>query len=1105
MASDPLLGVRSLAARTRRHIDCVGERVTMSEPLHPSDLAALLSVVHIEPDVLLRIAALDAATRFALDPAAWLKIATANWEIVNSEPVGSPARREALALAVRIPLWTLRDYLRRMATDKEEPDRDAIADALDQAGDPSRILPLIEATRKAGGSGRFRDLAGMPVEDVVTSRDLPPLPPGGRSDFWRAMVLARLGEFGPLDAYLSGQAPEPDLFWGSPWTAYDEIARIRPVPEPMRAHLLEALSRLDPASRSPGTASVGDHERLVRLVAWAATGIADAEGSPIAREAPSPSHPPASPAPSSAQVARALAVRARLPGLIFERGDTPPELEALRDLPSTEVAGLVRDVVAEGNQRTLTRPPHQAFEYGNGIVSCIAYCPVTDDWPSAELVAMQLRAQHPALDDAQLAWVIGRDRARHLIEELSGLLTSVGPRDERLRILRLLGAAADWQGERRGSPVRGAGPGATTPTGRGALLDDSDELHASLGRRELVDDRRRTRSSNPPELEAVQAEGPVTPARAENRTVNAEILCSGQRRTSFVAGADNVIRCWIGLPGPDAASANLGIPEVAIPRDGLPLVVQMLWRDSNGEEHADHQSMLLPADRTARSGDCDLRLCVPPGERYVAAEIVFRFRGRVFEIVRLEAFALAPGEAQEPQHAIKITVQASRRDVIDIVDSRPVHDVFVFGDRPTHQQDLAAPASPSLLQFGKECATRLALGDSRTAIQWLNKQLHATETLVVRRHARATLDPAKATSSGGSELAEELDASDPDVRRLLRDMARHGAGLYQQLVEQEGFTDPGDRIQVINWDSSTYAPLEFVYDRGYPVSNAPLCTAGLAALTSEAGTCPVCRLPATAETRDSAPVICPLGFWSLRKIIERVAVDGAANPSAPRIERRSLPAIDSVVFASSHIVPEDERTATQAALRQRFAQLYLAEDWNQWKEAVAHHPSLLLVLPHHGVQAALDYLEIGDEQLSEELGKLSRGQIGRQYINPEGREPGPIVLLLGCQTGAETETGYVQMTQRIQQQRASIVVGTLAEILGRHAAPVARALVAELAAIDDPGADFGTIMRRVRRHMLARGYLLALCLVAFGDAEWRLTPRPGLDDRSSREGSHASH
>ena len=34
----------------------------------------------------------------------------------------------------------------------------------------------------------------------------------------------------------------------------------------------------------------------------------------------------------------------------------------------------------------------------------------------------------------------------------------------------------------------------------------------------------------------------------------------------------------------------------------------------------------------------------------------------------------------------------------------------------------------------------------------------------------------------------------------------------------------------------------------------------------------------------------------------------------------------------------------------------------------------------------------------------------------------------------------------------------------------------QLLEVNDPDADFGTLMRRVRRRMLARGYLLALCL-----------------------------
>jgi hypothetical protein len=147
------------------------------------------------------------------------------------------------------------------------------------------------------------------------------------------------------------------------------------------------------------------------------------------------------------------------------------------------------------------------------------------------------------------------------------------------------------------------------------------------------------------------------------------------------------------------------------------------------------------------------------------------------------------------------------------------------------------------------------------------------------------------------------------------------------------------------------------------------------------------------------------------------------------------------------------------------------------------------LLPHHGVDAALDYLEIGDEQCATEIRRLSLGQLTRLYVNPQGVTPGPIVLLLGCQTGAQTETGYVSMVRRFQQLQTSVVVGTLAKILGRHAAPVASEFVTQLLAEEDPEADFGTVMRRVRRRMLANGYLMALCLVALGDAEWRLTPR----------------
>ena len=50
-------------------------------------------------------------------------------------------------------------------------------------------------------------------------------------------------------------------------------------------------------------------------------------------------------------------------------------------------------------------------------------------------------------------------------------------------------------------------------------------------------------------------------------------------------------------------------------------------------------------------------------------------------------------------------------------------------------------------------------------------------------------------------------------------------------------------------------------------------------------------------------------------------------------------------------------------------------------------------------------------------------------------------------------------------------------------------LLAELAAVDTPDADFGSILRRICRRLLAHGVLMAFALVAIGDADWRLPLR----------------
>ncbi len=1003
----------------------------------------LLKGAEEEADPGVRLAALQAAARFPLDQDAWQRLANLAYELVRDEPTGSNARRGALALAVRIPLLSLRRHLRGLADDPDEPDRDAVATALREVRDPSCVGPALAAARD-GDIGAFALLAALQLEEEgIAVSQVPPLPEDAppTAGFWRALALARVGDYRALDAILDGCGPVPEFFWGSPWTAYEEIAAIRPIPPAMREHLLDALDNCDGCPA----------ERLVQLVSWAATGIADAEGNPIATEDEVDSGESTTPSePASPRVHLEV------------------EVEETEVEPDEALAQQILDTVTAGNRRAAQLAPDAwaNVEIGNEIIGSVPDEIPANTWPVAELARAHLNAARPALDDDQLAWILARDDPARVIREISRLLETESDPHDRVRLLRLLAIVADHIAGRAGSPYRGAGGGAPSAPGRTPLIDD--ELHTAAIAPPSPD--RGGRGSEPESVE-VERE-----SLEEERRVHARILYEGKPRNSFVAGAENLIRCWIGLPE-DAPMADQPIPRIDIPPEGLLLKVVLSWGNQT-----DAKPLLLPAARDARTGDCDLRITVPVGERFVCADIAFLFRGRVFEVVQVQAFAVAPGEPEMPHQDVQVRVQVSRREVIELPERSQFDATVVWGeDRARPGQDPSAPpAQPSLRVFGDRAAGQYDLKEADKALEWVNQSLFLTEKSLVRRRA----------AQGASDTRPMLDANDRDVLRLLRDMARHGAVIYNELSAQ-GFKDPGTRIQLLNRDARGYVPLEFVYDRGSPVDEPRLCDGWAAALMSDEDSCPVCGdAPLTLAQRDRVPTICPMGFWSLKKIIERLDPDAPdAHIAAPTEARRTLPALGHVLFASSHRVDAEDREGVWQSLRQHFDEPGRADDWDQWKQALHGHPQLLVALPHHDVEAALDYLEIGDQQLPAENRRLRRDQLTELYVNPDGVDPGPIVLLLGCRTGAATEVGYAGLARRFQQLHTSIVVGTLAQILGRHAAPVARELVSQLLAVDDPEADFGTIMRRVRRRMLANGYLMSLCLVALGDAEWRLTPR----------------
>jgi hypothetical protein len=142
-------------------------------------------------------------------------------------------------------------------------------------------------------------------------------------------------------------------------------------------------------------------------------------------------------------------------------------------------------------------------------------------------------------------------------------------------------------------------------------------------------------------------------------------------------------------------------------------------------------------------------------------------------------------------------------------------------------------------------------------------------------------------------------------------------------------------------------------------------------------------------------------------------------------------------------------------------------------------------MPHVDQTGREPTLEIGDDE-------LERIDVSAQYVCFPPRtddRPGPLVLLLGCETAA-APVAHRTMTSRFLTQGASIVLGTRMPVVAEAAPIVGAAIIRALLA--QSGAEhavFGEAVRVARCQLVAEGQLVALALVALGDGGWRVPPR----------------
>lgn len=569
--------------------------------------------------------------------------------------------------------------------------------------------------------------------------------------------------------------------------------------------------------------------------------------------------------------------------------------------------------------------------------------------------------------------------------------------------------------------------------------------------------------------EAADEEAADEVERFVNRQVDVDIDgIRHETRSGFVAGRPHNVRLWIGPKTELAADKPLDEPAptaVELELGFLELTITLVYGDSTQDRQVN-----LPTNRRQRSNDANFTVDVPSDANVVSADVYVGHRGAIIQLLQLTGPVVDVAAATADSPGIELASKAM---------VRPLPETRRDGDTGT----AVVQDGGELMTFGPAGSrARFSLPDTTDLIAEMNERLFDATQVQVR----------KSPDTLGTTWKDNADA---EVVDLLRFMARRGQKLWAKLDEAEA-SDLPDPIQFVNLEPQEMVPFELVYDKGRPTDAAELCDHWEDRIAQGESTC-VCP----SNPRDHSDIICPLGFWSLSKVIERHhRSQDVADPhfATSTIRAPVLPAIKGAAYGAAPRVDELDVDSVQRAIHEALAvDVEPAATWAGWCEQIKGGPQLLILLPHHGLtpQDKDAYLEIG--QTGAEPGDQNRlfwGMVSEQHVTAAEDGTGPIVLLLGCKTAMGDTTSWENFALTFQARRAAVVVATLSRILGKHAAPLAVAFIDALLASTAATKPTGEVMRDVRATMFREGYLMALALVAFGDGDWALAGRGEADN-----------
>lgn len=528
----------------------------------------------------------------------------------------------------------------------------------------------------------------------------------------------------------------------------------------------------------------------------------------------------------------------------------------------------------------------------------------------------------------------------------------------------------------------------------------------------------------------------------------------------FRANAPHAVDVWIGPFQDDAITADVQFPDRDLLDEQVTHRITVAFVDLGSNVEPQVAEIVLP--RLGISESCRFFLHTAQHSGRLEARIVMLHGNRVLQTLLLRGPVADTADGLSDGARIELIQEVVARVRLDDLGSRRKFDAALVINHGQDGQSRAMVAIDDEVEIWEPTGL-----DQR--VEYINRRLEQ----VVR------------------EQDSFFKVGGDGMRTLLVDLARHGSILFNDLARQQvtnRLTRKGvELIQVVNAQPKAHYPMEFVYDRKSPSPNAEVCPNAAAALAK--GACPV-----SCASRDERAYVCPLGFWCMTKVIERVPYGSekirasrhyvARTETSARLKHLSTPLAGAVVAASDFAGKARVRSVVKRLTKAIGTNVQLATTWDQWTMAIkTGNPPLLVLLPH----TVLDSAEIWTMEISAEaeLQHLPVDQVDDTYVKIASAD-GPIVLLLGCKT-ANTEEPMADFVSAFYDSGAAVVLATLTKVLGEHAVPVASQIAAALIRKStEDGETFGDVLLKLRRRFLARGLPMVLALTYYGDADWIL-------------------